>query len=68
MTEKTWEKYKKSLKYLGSGSSTNSKRPVFEGYEPAVIVKGDGCRVWDVDGNEYIEWEDAIKDMRNENN
>ena len=23
---------------------------------PAVIVRGEGCRVWDVDGNEFIEY------------
>jgi glutamate-1-semialdehyde 2,1-aminomutase len=56
MNEKSWEKYKRSLNYLAGGSSTNSKKPVFEGYEPALIVKGDGCRIWDLDGNEYIDF------------
>lgn len=23
---------------------------------PGLIARGDGCRVWDVDGNEFIEW------------
>jgi glutamate-1-semialdehyde 2,1-aminomutase len=55
-TENSWKYFYESLKYLGGGSSTNSKRPVFEGYEPAVIIKGDGCRVWDLDGNEYIDF------------
>ena len=26
-----------------------------EGLAP-VIARGRGCRVWDVDGNEYVEW------------
>ncbi len=54
--ENSWKVFYESLNYLGAGSSTNSKRPVFEGYEPAVIVRGNGCRVWDLDGNEYIDF------------
>ena len=23
---------------------------------PSLIARGEGCRVWDVDGNEFIEW------------
>ena len=26
------------------------------GREPVFIARGDGCRVWDVDGNEYIDF------------
>lgn len=26
------------------------------GREPIFIVRGDGCRIWDVDGNEYIDF------------
>ncbi|MCD6398122.1 MAG: aminotransferase class III-fold pyridoxal phosphate-dependent enzyme [Spirochaetaceae bacterium] len=58
--ENSWKFYNESLKYLGSGSSTNSKRPVFKEYEPAIIVKGSGCRVWDIDGNEYIDFRCAL--------
>ncbi|MDF2718848.1 MAG: hypothetical protein K0R28_5773 [Paenibacillus sp.] len=36
------------------GSSTCSKAPVLLPEEPAVIVKGKGCRVWDADGNVFI--------------
>lgn len=54
-----WEIFKESLNYLGGGSSTNSKIPVFE-EEPAIIVKGNGCRVYDIDSNEYIDFRCAL--------
>lgn len=40
------------------GSQTSSKRPgAFpEGAFPAYLQKGDGARVWDVDGNMYIDY------------
>ncbi|MCM8772170.1 MAG: aminotransferase class III-fold pyridoxal phosphate-dependent enzyme [Candidatus Omnitrophica bacterium] len=59
METKGWKIFKESLNYLGSGSSTNSKIPVFE-EEPAIIVKGNGCRVYDIDGNEYIDFRCAL--------
>ncbi len=59
-TENSWEKFKESLKYLGSGSSTGSKIPVYEGIEPALILRGKGCRVWDIDGNEYIDFRNGL--------
>lgn len=45
---------------MAHGSSTSSKVPVFEDVEPALIVKGKGCRVWDLDGNEYIDFRNAL--------
>lgn len=59
-TEKSWQKYKKSLEYLAGGSSTISKTPHLEKVEPALIVKGSGCRVWDLDGNEYIDFRNGL--------
>jgi glutamate-1-semialdehyde 2,1-aminomutase len=28
--------------------------------EPGVIVRGDGCRVWDADGREYIDYRNGL--------
>ncbi|WP_158289417.1 aminotransferase class III-fold pyridoxal phosphate-dependent enzyme [Paenibacillus flagellatus] len=42
------------------GSSTCSKAPSLLPEEPAVIVRGDGCRVWDADGNEYIDFRNGL--------
>ena len=49
--------YEKAKKYIASGTSTFSRAPgVFpDGGAPKVLVKQKGCRVWDVDGNEYID-------------
>ncbi|MCB1198618.1 MAG: aminotransferase class III-fold pyridoxal phosphate-dependent enzyme [Deltaproteobacteria bacterium] len=46
-------------KVLAQGSTgTNSKRPsqYVEGVYPTHLKKADGCYVWDVDGNKYIDF------------
>ena len=57
---RSWEQYKQTCRYLGQGSSTLSKQPVFTDSEPALIVRGCGCRVWDADGNEYIDFRNGM--------
>ena len=54
-----WEKGK-SL-FLG-GTQLYSKAPYahIEGVYPAYIERGKNAHVWDVDGNEYIDWEMAL--------
>ena len=54
---KSNEYYDRAKKYIASGTSTFSRAPgVFpDGGAPKVLVKQKGCRVWDVDGNEYID-------------
>ncbi|MCK4283810.1 MAG: aminotransferase class III-fold pyridoxal phosphate-dependent enzyme [Candidatus Brocadiae bacterium] len=42
------------------GSSTCSKSPRLMPDEPGVIVRGKGCRVWDADGREYIDYRNAL--------
>ena len=58
--QKSWNGYFRSKQYLASGSSTNSKIPLLTGVEPALIVRGKGCRVWDADGNEYIDFRNGL--------
>ncbi len=42
---------------IPGGSHTYAKGDdQYPEFMPAYIVKGKGCRVWDVDGNEYIEY------------
>jgi glutamate-1-semialdehyde 2,1-aminomutase len=57
---KSWKTYQQSTNYLAQGSSTLSKVPRFENIEPAQITRGKGCRVWDLDGNEYIDYRNAL--------
>ena len=56
----SWAIYDESTNYLAQGSSTSSKAPTLEGAEPAQIVRGKGCRVWDADGNEYIDFRNSL--------
>lgn len=42
------------------GSSTCSKSPALLPDEPQVIVRGDGCRVWDDRGREFIDFRNAL--------
>ncbi|TNJ64466.1 aminotransferase class III-fold pyridoxal phosphate-dependent enzyme [Paenibacillus hemerocallicola] len=42
------------------GSSTGSKAPQYAPEEPGVIVRGDGCRVWDADGRDYIDFRNGL--------
>ena len=42
------------------GSSTSSKAPSLEPEEPAVIVRGKGCRVWDDQGREFIDFRNGL--------
>jgi glutamate-1-semialdehyde 2,1-aminomutase len=52
--------FQKSEQYLPWGSSTCSKKAKFTPEEPAVIVRGKGCRVWDADDNEYIDFRNGL--------
>jgi len=42
------------------GSQTCSKRARLIPEEPAVIVRGKGCRVWDADGKEFIDYRNGL--------
>lgn len=56
--DKSLDLHKKAIQIISGGSQTNSKRP--DGYAPGAfpiyLEKGSGCRVFDVDGNEYIDY------------
>ncbi|NOY81688.1 MAG: aminotransferase class III-fold pyridoxal phosphate-dependent enzyme [Kiritimatiellaeota bacterium] len=50
----------RSLKVMPFGSSTCSKAPQYPPDEPSVIVRGKGCRVWDADGREFIDFRNSL--------
>lgn len=54
--------YEKALRLIPWGTQTHSKKPHpdLEGYGPYFIERGKGCRIWDVDGNEYIDFRGAF--------
>lgn len=55
---RSWQQYREACQVLPWGTGTNSKRPplALAGDQPAQIERARGSRVWDVDGNEYIDF------------
>lgn len=56
--DRSQELYARAVEVIPGGSQTSSKRP--QGYAPGAfpiyVDHGKGCRVWDVDGQEYIDY------------
>ncbi len=56
--EKTEQAWKKALTLVPGGAQTFSKSPAqyVNGVAPSMLVRGRGSKVWDLDGNEYIDY------------
>jgi glutamate-1-semialdehyde aminotransferase len=54
-TEKLWEE---TISRIPSGTQTFSKAPFqhVNGVSPKMLIRGKGARVWDADGNEFIDY------------
>ena len=59
---KSMEMYERLLELIPGGTQLISRRPTrfALGVSPVVATRGKGSRIWDVDGNEYIDWVSAI--------
>ena len=55
-TTKSKSLYERSKAVLIEGSSSSSRGPVNYGEYPIFMQRGQGSRLFDVDGNEYIDW------------
>lgn len=57
-TERSKQLWEKALKLIPCGTQTLSKAPsqFAEGVYPIYLDRGKGSHVWDVDGNEYIDF------------
>jgi glutamate-1-semialdehyde 2,1-aminomutase len=55
-TEKSKQLYQRTLNLLIEGSSSSSRGPLNYGDYPLFIERGSGSRIYDADGNEYIDW------------
>lgn len=55
--KKSNELWEKATKIIATGTQTFSRSPgVFpDGAAPKYLIRQEGCHVWDVDGNEYID-------------
>jgi glutamate-1-semialdehyde aminotransferase len=54
--------YEEALRLIPWGTQTNAKRPyaAFDETMPKFIVRGKGCRLWDMEGKEYIDFRLAL--------
>ena len=54
--------FEEALKLIPWGTQTNAKRPypAFQETMPKYIQRGKGCRIWDIDGKEYIDYRLAL--------
>ena len=60
--EKSLKLQTKFHELIPGGAHTYAKGDdQFPEFMPPYIIKGKGCRVWDVDGNEYIEYSNGIR-------
>jgi glutamate-1-semialdehyde 2,1-aminomutase len=55
-TEKSKQVYERTLGVLIEASSSSSRGPANFGKHPIFMERGRGSRIYDVDGNEYIDW------------
>ena len=60
--DRSWELHDRAVKVIPLATQTHSKMPreALRGVEPCYLVKGKGCRVWDLDGNEYIDFRNGL--------
>ncbi|MBT6145496.1 MAG: aminotransferase class III-fold pyridoxal phosphate-dependent enzyme [Gemmatimonadetes bacterium] len=58
IVDQSWALYDRANAVIPMGTQTHSKAPrdTLRGTEPCYLQRGSGCRVWDVDGNEYIDF------------
>jgi len=54
--------FEEALRLIPWGTQTNAKRPFpeFNDTMPKYIERGKGCRIWDIDENEYIDFRLAL--------
>jgi glutamate-1-semialdehyde 2,1-aminomutase len=55
-TEKSRQLYQRTLGLLIEGGSSSSRGPLNYGEYPLFMQRGSGSRIYDADGNEYIDW------------
>jgi len=59
MNNKSISHFQRTKNFLGGGSSTLSKIYRTDD-EPVIIEKGKGCRVWNCDGKEFIDYRNGL--------
>ena len=52
--------FERLSKVMPYGSSTASKAALYRPEEPALVERAQGCRVWDLDGREFIDFRNGL--------
>jgi glutamate-1-semialdehyde 2,1-aminomutase len=60
--KQSWALFDRAEEVIPMGTQTHSKAPraSLRDVEPCYLVRGEGCRVWDLDGNEYIDFRNGL--------
>ena len=62
VAKRSWALYDRAQAVIPMGTQTHSKAPreALRGVEPCYIKRAKGCRVWDIDGNRYLDFRNAV--------
>ena len=55
-TERSAQLYEEAVKLMPGGVNSPVRAMGSIGRDPIFLARGEGNRVWDVDGNEYVDW------------
>ncbi len=55
-TSKSKALFDRAMRVMVEGGSSPSRGPANYGEYPLFVERGSGSRIWDADGNEYIDW------------
>ena len=60
--ETSYSLYRRAAELIPGGTQLLSRRPTkyANGVSPVYAARANGARIWDVDGNEYIDWVSGI--------
>jgi glutamate-1-semialdehyde 2,1-aminomutase len=56
-TSKSKQLYERAIKVLPEGVSSGARGPLNYKPFPPYMTEGKGSHIWDVDGNEYVDWQ-----------
>jgi len=61
-TARSMELYQRARQLIPGVTQLISRRPTRAalGVSPIYAQRAAGCRIWDVDGNEYIDWMSGV--------
>jgi glutamate-1-semialdehyde 2,1-aminomutase len=59
-TTRSADYFARISKVMPYGSSTASKAALYPPEEPTLVERAAGCRVWDVDGREFIDFRNGL--------